>query len=68
MEEFYGKVFHDKFNFFNRYRSLQIILQSYNHQVEKAMAPHSSTLAWKIPRTEEPGGLQSMGLLRVGHD
>ena len=28
---------------------------------EKAMAPHSSTLAWKIPRTEEPGGLQSMG-------
>ena len=35
---------------------------------EKAMAPHSSTLAWKIPWTEEPGGLQSMGLQRVGHD
>ena len=35
---------------------------------EKAMAPHSSTLAWKIPWTEKPGGLQSMGLLRVGHD
>ena len=35
---------------------------------ENAMAPHSSTLAWKIPRTEEPGGLQSMGSLRVGHD
>ena len=35
---------------------------------EKAMAPHSSTLAWKIPWTEEPGRLQSMGLLRVGHD
>ena len=35
---------------------------------EKAMAPHSSTLAWKIPRTEEPGGLQSMGSLRVGQD
>ena len=32
------------------------------------MAPHSSTLAWKIPRTEEPGGLQSMELHRVGHD
>ena len=32
------------------------------------MAPHSSTLAWKIPWTEEPGRLQSMGLLRVGHD
>ena len=36
--------------------------------VEKAMAPHSSILAWKIPWTEEPGGLQSMGLRRVGHD
>ena len=35
---------------------------------EKAMATHSSTLAWKIPWTEEPGGLQSMGSLRVGHD
>ena len=35
--------------------------------LEKAMAPHSSTLAWKIPWTEEPGGLQSMGLLRVRH-
>ena len=35
---------------------------------EKAMAPHSSTVAWKIPWTEEPGRLQSMGLLRVGHD
>ena len=32
------------------------------------MAPHSSTLAWKIPWTEEPGGLQSMGSLRIGHD
>ena len=36
--------------------------------LEKAMAPHSSTLAWKIPWTEEPGGLQSMGLLRAQHD
>ena len=35
---------------------------------EKAMAPHSSTLTWKIPRMEEPGGPQSMGSLRVGHD
>ena len=32
------------------------------------MATHSSTLAWKIPWTEEPGRLQSVGLLRVGHD
>ena len=35
---------------------------------EKAMAPHSSTLAWKTPWTEEPGRLKSMGSLRVGHD
>ena len=35
---------------------------------EKAMEPHSSTLAWKIPWMEEPGRLQSMGSLRVGHD
>ena len=35
---------------------------------EKAMAPHSSPFAWKIPWTEEPGRLQSMGSLRVGHD
>ena len=39
-----------------------------NRGVEKAMAAHSSTLAWKIPWMEEPGGLQSMGSLRVGHD
>ena len=35
---------------------------------EKAMAPHSSTLAWKIPWMEEPGELQSVGSLGVGHD
>ena len=36
--------------------------------LEKAMAPHSSTLAWKIPWTEEPGRLRSIGSQRVGHD
>ena len=36
--------------------------------LEKAMAPHSSTFAWKIPWTEKPGRLQSMGSQRVGHD
>ena len=36
--------------------------------MEKAMAPHSSTLAWKILWTERLGGLQSMGSLGVGHD
>ena len=39
-----------------------------NDYMEKAMATRSSTLAWKIPWMEEPGGLQSMGSLRVRHD
>ena len=38
------------------------------HALEKEMATHSSTLAWKIPWMEEPGRLQSMGSQRVGHD
>ena len=37
-------------------------------ETEKAMASHSSTLAWKTPWMEEPGRLQSVGLQRVGHD
>ena len=44
------------------------ILQHSASLSEKAMAPHASTLAWKIPWTQEPGRLQSMGSLRVGHD
>ena len=40
----------------------------FNMLSEKAMAPHSSTVARKIPWMEEPGRLQSMGLQRVGHD
>ena len=47
---------------------LLVHLEQLEYETEKAMAPHSSTLAWKIPWTEEPGGLQSMGSLRVGHD
>ena len=38
------------------------------HALEKAMATHSSVLAWRIPGSGEPGGLPSMGLHRVGHD
>ena len=38
------------------------------HTLEEEMATHSSVLAWRIPGTGEPGRLQSMGLLRVGHD
>ena len=44
------------------------IKSMYKIFTEKAMAPHSSTLAWKIPWIEEPGRLQFMGSLRVGHD
>ena len=40
----------------------------YKGHAEKTMAPHSSTLAWKIPWAEEPGRLQSMGSHRVGHN
>ena len=46
----------------------KIFVLYYTYVMEKAMAPHSSTLAWKIPWTEEPGGLQSTGSLRVRHD
>ena len=45
-----------------------LIGYAYVSNPEKAMAPHSSTLGWKIPWMEEPGGLQSMGSLRVGHN
>ena len=47
---------------------LQRVGRNWTTNREKAMAPHSSTLARKIPWMEEPGGLQSMGSLRVGHD
>ena len=45
-------------------------VRSLGHEdpLEKEMAAHSSTLTWKIPWMEEPGGLQSMGSQRVGHD
>ena len=38
------------------------------HALEKEMATHSGVLAWRIPQTEEPGGLEFMGLRRVGQD
>ena len=46
----------------------QLQLSSAVILLEKVMASHSSTLAWKIPWTEKPGGLQPMGSRRVGHD
>ena len=48
--------------------SAACLTPSSQQQAEKAVAPHSSPRAWKIPWTEEPGGLQSVGSLRVGHD
>ena len=52
------------------FNSKWVLLDKYvsNILTEEAMAPHSSTLAWKIPWMEEPGRLQSVGSLRVGHD
>ena len=49
----------------SNYRTIALISRA---DTEKAMAPHSSTLAWKLPWTEDPGRLQSMESLRVGHD
>ena len=49
-------------------REIQVQSLGRKDPLEKAMATHSSTLAWKIPWTEESGGLQSMGSQRVGHD
>ena len=46
----------------------QVQSQGQADPLEKEMAIHYSILTWKIPRTEEPGGLQSMGPQRVGHD
>ena len=49
-------------------RETQVQSLGWEDPLEKEMATHSSNLAWKIPWTEEPGGLQSMGSQRVGHD
>ena len=49
-------------------RETQVRSLGQEDPLEKEMATYSSTLAWKIPWTEKPGRLQSMGLQRVGHD
>ena len=48
-------------------RETQVLSLGWEDPLEKEMATHSSTIAWKIPWTEEPGRLQSMGSQRVGH-
>ena len=78
-EDRYTIVIHSSLlNIFIEIRLCSRLWDYYNEQKESfsfytieqmwAMAPHSSTLAWKFPWTEEPGRLQSMGSLRVGHD
>ena len=49
-------------------QELQVQSLGQEDSLEKKIATYSSILAWKTPRTEEAGGLQSMGLQRVGHD
>ena len=68
----------DRFDLLAVQRTLKSLLQNHSSKAsilqcsalfaEKAMAPPSSTLTWKIPWMEEPGGLQSMGSLRVRHN
>ena len=47
---------------------MQVLSLGQEDSLEEVMATHSSIVAWRIPWTEEPGGLQSIGLQRVGHD
>ena len=53
---------------FDTFKDSHWITQKSPNLAEKAMAPHSSALVWKIPWMKEPGKLQSMGSLRIGHD
>ena len=63
-------MFPKTISFYQGQTSLNVSLFIYEQGalLEKAMAPHSSTLAWRIPGTGESGGLPSMGSYRVGHD
>ena len=69
----YSFLSHTDQQFTERAHTIQASFLSYicclvRDFLEKEMATHSSVLAWRIPGTEEPGGLPSMGLHRVGHD
>jgi len=54
--------------YYHLYKNFPLFVVIYTVKAEKAMAPHSSILAWRIPGMGEPGGLPSMGSHRVGHD
>jgi len=56
------------FSFTREGKSSEVFYYNNGALLSEAVAPHSSTLAWQIPWTEEPGRLQSMGSLRVGHN
>ena len=64
----FGSYYRQEPLYLKGYKYLASLLSLPREVMEKAVALHSSTLAWKVPWTEEPGGLQSTGLLRVGHD
>ena len=64
----YGSIFTSISFLIYIYLNILSDLRSITFFPEKAMAPHSSTLAWKIPWMEEPGRLPSMGSQKVGHD
>ena len=55
-------------DFLSAIQEIQVQSLDWEDPLEKGMASHSSILAWRIPWTEEPGGLQSMGLQRVRYD
>ena len=63
-----GKNIHGLSMMWNKTKKINTIFPSFRFLLEKAMAPNSSVLAWRIPGTGEPGGLPSMGPYRVGHD
>ena len=62
------KFFEEKYENKIMKNKLHILITTRSYSSEKAMAPHSNTLAWKIPWMEEPGRLQSMESLGVGYD
>ena len=59
---------HEVAKSWTRLRDFTFTFTFHFHALEKEMATHSSVLAWRIPGTEEPGGLLSLGSHRVGHD
>ena len=62
------RIKHQRIKHLSAMQQTQVQSLGWEDLLEKETATHSSILAWRIPRTEEPGGLQSMGSHRVGHD